>query len=115
MERAEILVRAVHHAWYACSKMQGESPVSWADMPEWRRNALEHTVGFWESWESWESCKDLDFPSFLAVTQLTWVQFHRRHHWAHTELLPYVSLPADQQKKLLAMLKTYILFRELTQ
>ena len=111
MQRAEILAIAVHHAWYACSLALGENPVSWAEISVWRRDALEHTIGFWESWGRYY---DLDFPSFLAATQLTWIQFHRRHHWTHAELVPYVDLPSDQKKKLLAMLKTYILFREFT-
>jgi hypothetical protein len=111
MQRAEILAIAVHHAWYACSHALGENPVSWVDIPSWRRDALEHTIGFWESWTMY---RDLDYPTFLAATQLTWIQFHRRHRWTHAELTPYVSLPLEQQKKLLVMLKTYLLFREFT-
>ena len=111
MQRAEILAIAVHHAWYACSHALDEDPVLWADIPTWRRAALEHTIGFWESWSTYD---DLDFTTFLAATQLTWMQYHRRQNWTHAELTPYVDLPKDQQAKLLAMLKTYILFRQFT-
>lgn len=111
MGRAEILAVAVHHAWYACSHALGEQPPLWADIPAWRRAALEHTIGFWETWTTYE---DLDYPSFLAATQITWINYHHRHRWTYAELTPYAALPPDQQKKLLVMLKTYLLFREFT-
>ena len=111
MQRAELLAIAVHHAWLTRSFALGETPVLWAEIPAWRRDALEHTIGFWESWMEY---RDLDYPSFLAATQLTWIQFHRRHHWTYAELTPYVTLPPEQQTKLLAMLKTYVLFRGFT-
>lgn len=111
MPRAESLAIAVHHAWYVCSQALGETPVPWELIPDWRRDALEHTIGFWESWAQYD---DLDYPTFLAATQYTWIQYHRRHQWDHAELVPYATLPPGQQKKLAAMLRTYLLFREFT-
>lgn len=112
MHRAEVIAIAVHQAWCGVSLSLGETPVSWENIQPWRRAALEHTVGFWESWGSY---RDLDLPTFLAATQVTWMHYHRRNKWEHSELVAYSSLPPDQQRKLNAMLQTYILFREFTQ
>lgn len=100
---------AVHNAWCAVSRSLGESPIALADIPEWRRSALEHTIGFWESWSNYD---DLDVNAFCAATQLGWLQYHRRHNWTYTELEPFMLLPLPQRRKLIAMLRAYILVRE---
>jgi hypothetical protein len=109
MGRSEIILTAVHNAWRAVSLSLGESPVRLEDAPEWRRSALEHTIGFWESWSNYD---DLDVQAFCAATQLAWTQYHRRHNWTHTELAPFIVLPLAQRRKLIGMLKAYILVRE---
>lgn len=108
--RDEILSASVHQAWRAVALSLGESPTDWETIEPWRRAALEHTIGFWESWNTY---RDLDYPTFLAATQVTWMQYHRRNHWQHSALVPYAQLSTDQQRKLRAMLDTYILFRSL--
>ena len=108
MNRAEILAEAVHLAWYARTIALGESPVRWSDAPAWRRSALEHTIGFWESWESTIPLHDNEM---LDATQLAWIQYHQRNDWDYAELLMYGALPAEQQTKLRAMLDAYLLFR----
>jgi len=108
VHRAEILAVAVHQAWCTISQVLGETPVPWDQIPSWRRSALEHTVGFWESWSDY---RDLDQPSFLAATHVTWMQYHRRNNWAYSDLTPYVDLQPEQKRKLRAMLDAYVLFR----
>lgn len=110
MNRPEILAVAVHSAWSAVSLVLGETPVSWESAPPWRKDALHHTIGFWESWHQYDS---LDIKSFCAATHLTWVNFHKRHQWTYVELIPYVGLPVAQQKKLPAMLRQYLYTRSL--
>jgi hypothetical protein len=110
MDRAEILAMAVHSAWCAVSISIGETPVLWAVAPEWRRNALHHTIGFWESWNQYE---ELDERTFCAATQLMWTQYHKRNKWTHSELIPYASLNVLQKAKLPAMLRQYIFTRSL--
>lgn len=104
-----MLLTAVHNAWCAVSLSLGESPVPLSEIPAWRREALEHTIGFWESWNNYD---DLDVHSFCCATQLAWMQHHRRHNWQHTQLDPFVALPLAQRRKLVGMLKAYILTRE---
>jgi len=108
MQRTDAIVAAVHQAWCVVSLELGERPIPFDIIEPWRLRALEHTVGFWESWGSYQ---DLDYPTFLAATQITWIQYHRRNGWTYSELQAWVDLPADQQRKLRAMLDTYILFR----
>lgn len=110
MNRAETLAAAVHAAWSAVSLHLGEDPVSWEQAPEWRKSALHHTIGFWESWHQYES---LEMTSFCAATHLTWVRFHQRHNWTYSDLTPYAALPMDQQLKLVAMLRAYLFTRGL--
>lgn len=109
MERADILLAAVHNAWCAVSLSLGEAPVPLAEIPVWRRAALEHTIGFWESWHQYD---DIDVDHFCAVTHYTWLQYHRRNGWTYSALVPFVSLAEPQQRKLVAMLRAYLLVRE---
>lgn len=78
------------------------------DIPSWRRAALVHTIGFWESWDQYA---DLDVEPFCVATHLVWTQYHQRNHWTYTDLTPFVSLAPPQQRKLRAMLSAYRLIR----
>lgn len=109
MQRSEILLTAVHNAWCAVSLSLGETPMPLASAPEWRRKALEHTIGFWESWSNYD---DLDVHTFCCATQLAWMQYHRRNNWHYTPLDAFITLPLGQRRKLIGMLKAYILVRE---
>ncbi|MBA2708696.1 MAG: hypothetical protein H0U59_12900 [Gemmatimonadaceae bacterium] len=110
MNRYEIVCEAVHNAWCAVSLSLGETPVRWSDAPEWRRSALQHTVGFWDSWGDFSSFEPLEF---CVVTHLTWAQYHKRNNWVFTDLSSYSALPAAQQRKLQAMLQAYLLVRKI--
>ena len=109
MQRSEILLIAVHNAWCAVSLSLGEPPIPLSDIPHWRRDALEHTIGFWESWSNYD---ELELPALCAATQLAWMQYHRRHRWDHTPLESFAILPFTQRRKLIGMLKAYVLVRE---
>lgn len=84
--------------------------MAWGHAPEWRQRALHHTIGFWESWHQYDS---LNERTFCMATHLTWVNFHKRHQWTYAQLIPYISLPPNQQKKLPAMLRQYLFTRSL--
>lgn len=109
MERADIFLTAVHNAWCAVSLSLGETPVPLVEIPPWRRAALEHTIGFWESWQNYD---DLDLEGFCAATQYTWMQYHRRNGWTYSTLAPFAALAQPQRRKIVAMLRTYLLVRE---
>lgn len=110
MDRSTVLVAAVHGAWCACSLALGETPVPWDAAPEWRKSALQHTLGFWESWDNYG---EIDIRHFCSVTHFAWANYHRRNHWTYSDLTPFAQLEPAQQKKLEVMFRAYVFFREI--
>jgi hypothetical protein len=110
MDRQTLLVEAVHLAWCARSLLLGETPASWAETPDWRRAALEHTVGFWESWEDTEPM-ERDPLLWCHITQAAWIQYHERRHTEGVVLVGFGELELPQRSKLSAMLQAYLAVR----
>lgn len=129
-QRAEVIARACHSAWYAYAVIGlGEEGEPWDSAPEWQKESIRDAIRFWDK-ECGEFLASTEPPEGYTLSQWArvnlpmlshenWMNHKKLTGWTYGEkkdvndqthpcMLPYEELPEAQRKKDRVVVETYL-------